>query len=70
MLEVARRELDKLPEGQRAVVTLRDLLGFDAAEVCEVLDITAGNQRVLLHRGRAAIRQSLEDYLSAGQREF
>lgn len=70
LLEVARRELDKLPEGQRAVVTLRDLLGFDAAEVCEVLDITAGNQRVLLHRGRAAIRQSLEDYLSAGQREF
>ncbi|WP_333894942.1 sigma factor-like helix-turn-helix DNA-binding protein [Mycolicibacterium gadium] len=52
------------------MVTLRDLLGFDAAEVCEVLDITAGNQRVLLHRGRAAIRQSLEDYLSAGQREF
>ena len=32
-------------------------------EVCELLDITAANQRVLLHRGRAAIRQVLEDYV-------
>lgn len=61
---VAQRELDKLPERQRTVVTLRDLLGFDSAEVCEVLAISAANQRVLLHRGRAAIRQALEDYLT------
>ncbi len=62
---VAQRELDKLPERQRTVVTLRDMLGFDSAEVCEVLAITAANQRVLLHRGRAAVRQVLEDYLTA-----
>jgi RNA polymerase sigma-70 factor (ECF subfamily) len=67
-LDVAKRELEKLPESQRAVVTLRDLLGFDAAEVCEVLDINPGNQRVLLHRGRAAIRQGLEDYVMSVQR--
>ncbi|MEM6110288.1 RNA polymerase sigma factor [Mycobacterium sp. 050272] len=69
LLELARCELDKLPEGQRTVVTLRDMLGFDAAEVCDVLDISPGNQRVLLHRGRAAIRQSLEDYVRSSQRE-
>ena len=63
LIAVARRELDKLPERQRAVVTLRDLLGFDAGEVCALLDISAANQRVLLHRGRAAVRQVLEDYL-------
>jgi RNA polymerase sigma-70 factor (ECF subfamily) len=61
---VAQRELDKLPSRQRAVVTLRDLIGVDSAEVCELLDITPANQRVLLHRGRAAIRQTLEDYLT------
>ncbi|MGX9791420.1 RNA polymerase sigma factor [Mycobacterium sp. MMS18-G62] len=63
LVDVARRELDKLPGRQRAVVTLRDMLGFDSAEVCQLLDITAANQRVLLHRGRAAVRHVLEDYL-------
>ena len=60
---VAHRELDKLPERQRAVVTLRDMLEFDSAEVCELLDISVANQRVLLHRGRAAIREVLEEYV-------
>jgi RNA polymerase sigma-70 factor (ECF subfamily) len=63
LVDIARRELDKLPDRQRAVVTLRDMLGFDSGEVCELLDISTANQRVLLHRGRAAIRQVLEDYL-------
>jgi RNA polymerase sigma-70 factor (ECF subfamily) len=64
LVDVARRELDKLPERQRMVVTLRDMLGFDSSEVCEMLDVSIANQRVLLHRGRAAVRQVLEDYLA------
>jgi RNA polymerase sigma-70 factor (ECF subfamily) len=60
---VAERELTRLPERQRVVVTLRDMLGFDSDEVCTLLDISTSNQRVLLHRGRAAIRRVLEDYL-------
>jgi RNA polymerase sigma-70 factor (ECF subfamily) len=63
MIAVARRELDKLPERQRTVVTMRDMLGFESAEVCELLGISVANQRVLLHRGRSAVRQVLEDYL-------
>jgi RNA polymerase sigma-70 factor (ECF subfamily) len=63
LVDVARRELDNLPERQRMVVTLRDMLGFDSSEVCDLLDISMANQRVLLHRGRAAVRQVLEDYL-------
>jgi RNA polymerase sigma-70 factor, ECF subfamily len=63
LVDVARRGLDTLPERQRMVVTLRDMLGFDSSEVCEMLDISIANQRVLLHRGRAAVRQVLEDYL-------
>lgn len=63
LVDVARRELDKLPERQRVVVTLRDMLGFDSSEVCDLLGISVANQRVLLHRGRAAVRQVLEDYV-------
>jgi RNA polymerase sigma-70 factor, ECF subfamily len=63
LIATARRQLDNLPEQQRVVVTLRDMLGFDSSEVCELLGISVANQRVLLHRGRAAVRQVLEDYL-------
>ncbi|KAA0101959.1 sigma-70 family RNA polymerase sigma factor [Mycolicibacterium sp. P1-18] len=63
LVAVTRRALDTLPERQRVVVTLRDMLGFDSAEVCELLEISVANQRVLLHRGRAAVRAQLEDYL-------
>src|SRR6267142_774018 len=63
LITLARRELDTLPERQRVVVMMRDMLGLDSAEVCELLEISVANQRVLLHRGRAAVRQVLEDYL-------
>jgi len=63
LIALARRELDKLPERQRVVVTMRDMLGLDSSEVCELLAISVANQRVLLHRGRSAVRQVLEDYL-------
>jgi RNA polymerase sigma-70 factor, ECF subfamily len=63
LITVARAELEKLPERQRMVVTMRDMLGFDSADVRELLEISVANQRVLLHRGRSAVRQVLEDYL-------
>jgi len=61
--EVAPRILDliaQLPEGQCRVVTLRDVEGLSGVEVSEILGITEGNQRVLLHRGRARVRTLLE----------
>jgi RNA polymerase sigma-70 factor (ECF subfamily) len=63
LITVTRGALDELPERQRIVVTMRDMLGFDSAEVCALLDISVANQRVLLHRGRAAVRTTLENYL-------
>jgi RNA polymerase sigma-70 factor (ECF subfamily) len=63
LVAVTKRALDGLPERQRVVVTMRDMLGFDSAEVCELLEVSVANQRVLLHRGRAAVRAQLEDYL-------
>jgi RNA polymerase sigma-70 factor, ECF subfamily len=55
-----RTAIDALPARQREVVLLRDLEGLTSTEVCEVLAVTEANQRVLLHRGRAKLRQALE----------
>ncbi len=56
------RALAGLPERQRLVVEMRDVQGMSAEETCAALRLSAGNQRVLLHRGRAALRAALEDY--------
>jgi RNA polymerase sigma-70 factor (ECF subfamily) len=53
------RAVDGLPRNQRAVITLRDLVGLSAQEVCDLLDLSDGNQRVLLHRARARVRTAL-----------
>jgi len=60
------RTIADLPAGQRAVITLRDVEGLDSAEVCNVLEISETNQRVLLHRARAKVRTALEQYLQRG----
>jgi RNA polymerase sigma-70 factor, ECF subfamily len=58
--------IDALPRMQRAVITLRDVEGWTPEEVCEYLDVADGNQRVLLHRARAAARTAVEQYLEEG----
>jgi RNA polymerase sigma-70 factor (ECF subfamily) len=60
-----RAALELLPARQRDVVSLRDVAGLTADEVCAMLDLTPANQRVLLHRGRSRIRAALEEYLEA-----
>lgn len=59
------RAISTLPEAQRTVITMRDVRGLDAGEVCELLGISDGNQRVLLHRARAKVRRALEGTLRA-----
>lgn len=59
-VEHLRSMFARLPAGQREVVLLRDAEGLSADEVCEVLGISDGNQRVLLHRGRSRLRAMLE----------
>jgi RNA polymerase sigma-70 factor (ECF subfamily) len=55
--------LEALPVRQREVVLLRDVDGLSGHEVCDVLEISEANQRVLLHRGRSHLRQALETAL-------
>ena len=55
----------QLPQTQREVLVLRDISQFGSDEVCELLDISEANQRVLLHRARTRVRAALEAYLDA-----
>jgi RNA polymerase sigma-70 factor (ECF subfamily) len=57
----------RLPDRQRVVITLRDIEGYSAEEVCAALEVSAANQRVLLHRARAAVRADLESYFTADE---
>jgi RNA polymerase sigma-70 factor (ECF subfamily) len=59
-----RRALDALPPRQREIVLLRDVEELSSEDVCALLGITEGNQRVLLHRGRSRLRSRLEDELA------
>jgi len=52
--------IDALPPAQRAAVLLRDVQGTAPAEICQMLEITEGNLRVLLHRARLALRARID----------
>jgi RNA polymerase sigma-70 factor (ECF subfamily) len=56
--------IENLPASQREVITLRDVNGWGSDEVCNTLEISATNQRVLLHRARAKVRRALERHLA------
>lgn len=51
--------LNDLPDAQRKVVVLRDVDGLTSREVCDLLDLSEANQRVLLHRARTQLRARL-----------
>jgi RNA polymerase sigma-70 factor (ECF subfamily) len=67
MADETRREIDamieRLPIRQRQILVLRDVDGLSASEVCETLQLSEANQRVLLHRARSSMRRFLSDHL-------
>jgi len=62
-LELIVSSIAALPPAQRAVIRMRDVEGCSADEVCAALDLSEGNQRVLLHRARSRVRSALEEHL-------
>ena len=64
-LDVIGGAIASLPPMQAEVIRLRDALGWSSEEVRNALDLTETNQRVLLHRARAKVRDALERYLSS-----
>lgn len=60
--KIAREAIDDLPEAQRLVITLRDIEGCTAREVCDLLGLSDANHRVLLHRARTKVRHALNKY--------
>jgi RNA polymerase sigma-70 factor (ECF subfamily) len=62
--DVLLKAIRDLPPRQREVITLRDVSGWDAGEVCNTLDLSETNQRVLLHRARSKVRAALEEHLN------
>jgi RNA polymerase sigma-70 factor (ECF subfamily) len=62
-LSVMQAAIETLPPGQRAVITLRDIEGWSAEDVCGLLELSEGNQRVLLHRARSKVRAALESHV-------
>jgi RNA polymerase sigma-70 factor (ECF subfamily) len=59
-MPLVREAIENLPDVLKQVVTLRDVEGLSSKDVCEVLSISDANQRVLLHRGRARVRSTVE----------
>ena len=66
MVALVREGMESLPEAQRTVMTLRDVDDWDSGEVCDLLAISEGNQRVLLHRARSKVRAFVEERLGSG----
>lgn len=63
-LDLVRAAIEALPPNQRTVILLRDVDGVEAADVCNILQISESNQRVLLHRARAKVQHALARYLN------
>ena len=65
--DVIAAAIAELPAAQRTVIALRDVEGWSSEEVCEALEISPGNQRILLHRARSRVRNAIEALLRRGR---
>lgn len=64
MRNLVERQIEELPARQRQVIVLHDLVGLGSDEVRALVGVSEANQRVLLHRARARVRDGLADYLA------
>ena len=67
LLDCVDKTLDKLPANQRAVLELRDIQGMELEEICNMLEISSSNVRVLLHRARLQMFNMVDHYQGTGE---
>jgi RNA polymerase sigma-70 factor (ECF subfamily) len=67
LLSAVRGAIDALGEPQQAVVTLRDVEGLSTQEVATLLGLSEANVRVILHRGRARVREIVEEAMKGSK---
>jgi RNA polymerase sigma-70 factor (ECF subfamily) len=67
LLSAVRDAIDALGEPQQAVVTLRDVEGLSTQEVATLLGLSEANVRVILHRGRARVREIVEEVVKGSR---
>lgn len=61
------KHIEHLPENQRAVLTLTDLRQLSADDVCNILEMSASNVRVALHRARQRLFTMIEGFRESGE---
>ena len=59
---VIEQSFQQLPTQQRAVLRMIDIEGYSIDEVCNILDLSSSNGRVLLHRARITVHAAITDY--------
>lgn len=62
-MKLIQQAIEDLPPNQRAVAVLHDVEDVAPDEICNILEISETNQRVLLHRARSRLRRALEQHL-------
>lgn len=59
--------VSSLPEQQKAVFLLRDMENYSLKQICNILDVSDSNVRVLLHRARLRLFQAIEHFQETGE---
>jgi len=67
LLDCVDKTLDMMPANQKAVLELRDIHGLELEDICNMLDISSSNVRVLLHRARAQMFNMVDHYQGTGE---
>ena len=65
--ECLEHTLLSLPQLQRSVLVLRERQGLELAEICNLLDLSLSNVRVLVHRARLKVFATVEHFEETGE---
>ncbi|WP_246128520.1 RNA polymerase sigma factor [Pleionea sediminis] len=62
-----QKHIDLLPEKQKAALMLRETESYELDEICNILEVTSSNVRVLLHRARDKVLQVIDRFEREGK---